>query len=48
MKADTCAVRYQHSLFLVVTFLSMGVYGSLSAQFHQAHAGPGSWIQARE
>lgn len=48
MKIDTFAVRYQHSLFLVVTFLSMGVHESLSAQSHQGHAGPGSWTQARE
>lgn len=38
MKVDTFAVRYQHSLFLVVTFLSMGMCESLTAQSHQAHA----------
>lgn len=38
MKVDRFAVWYQHSLFLVVTFLSMGMCESLTAQSHQAHA----------
>lgn len=37
MEFDAFALKYQHSLFLVVTLFSMGVYESLSGQSHQAH-----------